>query len=287
MDLSIIIVNYNTPRLTIDAISSVIKTTKGLSYEIIVLDNGSSDNSITEIQNTFLDKITFIDNKSNLGFSKANNIGMKIAKGDYILLLNSDTVVKENTISNSLSYIKDQKDIGALGCKILLRDGTLDKACKRGFPTPWNSLSYMLKLDKIFKDKKFGGYNLTYLNEDEINEVDCLMGAYMLVPKEVIERVGMLDETFFMYGEDIDWCYRIKNGGFKIVYYPKVEILHYKKASSAKKRTKTIYEFNRAMIVFYNKHYKEKYNIFVSFAVYIGVALKLILSLLINIIKRG
>ncbi|MBB6698270.1 glycosyltransferase family 2 protein [Clostridium algidicarnis] len=287
MDLSIIIVNYNTPKLTIDAINSVIKTTKDLIYEIIVLDNGSSDNSISEITDTFLDKIIFIDNKFNLGFSKANNIGMSIAKGDYILLLNSDTVVKENTIDDSLSYIKQNKDIGALGCKILLKNGTLDKACKRGFPTPWNSLAYMLKLDKAFKNKKFGGYNLTYLNQDEINEVDCLMGAYMIVPREVIEKVGMLDETFFMYGEDIDWCYRIKSHGFKIVYYPKVEILHYKKASSAKKRTKTIYEFNRAMIVFYNKHYKSKYNIFVSFAVYLGVAIKLILSLLINIVKRG
>ena len=135
--------------------------------------------------------------------------------------------------------------------------------------------------------RKYGAYTASYLGEDEIGEVDALMGAFMMIPRTVIDKVGMLDEEFFMYGEDIDWCYRIKEAGYKIMYYPKEKIIHYKGSSSKKKKAKTTYEFHRAMILFYRKHYNDKYNIFVKILVYIGVALRMILSMIKNLFKKS
>ncbi|SHK24285.1 glycosyltransferase family 2 protein [Tepidibacter formicigenes] len=290
--LSIIIVNFKTYELTKQTINSIIQNENNISYEIILVDNASNDGSIEKLEKDFRKEINnnvikIIKNKENLGFSKANNIGIKISKGEYILTLNSDTVIVDDCLNKCLKYIKKDNNIGALGCKVLLPDGKLDKPCKRGFPTPQASLFYMLKLDKLFSNiKKFGQYNLTYLDENEINEVDSLVGAFMIIPKKIINEVGMLDEDFFMYGEDIDWCYRIKKSGYKIIYYPGAKIIHYKGSSAKKKRFKTIYEFHRAMYLFYNKHYKKEYNILVTFTVYLGIIIKLILSLLLNLLKR-
>ncbi len=288
MDLSIIIVNYNTIDLLKQTIQSVLDSTKNIQYEIIVSDNNSHDGSQEMVRKNFA-KVMLIENKGNLGFSKANNIAIKKSKGRYVLLLNSDTVVLENCMEKSMKYMDKNIDIGVLGCKVVLRDGTLDHACRRGFPTPEASLFYMLKLDKLFPgNEKFSRYTMSYLHEDSVNEVDSLTGAFMMVKREAVDKVGFLDENFFMYGEDIDWCFRIKESGFKVVYYPRAKIIHYKGASSKKKRLKTIYEFHRAMILFYNKHYLHKYNFFVTFLVYIGISLKLILTLFRNLFrKRG
>jgi GT2 family glycosyltransferase len=228
-----------------------------------------------------------IFNNENSGFSKANNIGLKQAKGKYILLLNSDTCVLENCIDKCIDYIENDKNIGALGCKLVLGDGTLDHACKRGFPSPSASFYYMLKLDKLFPDiKKYGQYRMSYLGNDEIGEVDSLTGAFMLIRRHVIDEIGLLDEEFFMYGEDLDWCYRIKEAGYKIIYYPEVKTIHYKGQSSKKKRWKTLYEFHRAMWLFYNKHYKRKYNFLVTLFVYIGVILRLLCVSVVNMFKK-
>lgn len=286
MDLSVIIVSYNTKDLLKQTIRSVIETTSKITYEIIVSDNDSTDGSIAMVKDKF-PQVLLIENKANLGFSKGNNIAIKQAKGRYILLLNSDTVVQGDCLEQSVAYMDKHKDIGVLGCKIVLPSGELDHACKRGFPTPEASLYYMLGLDKRFPDKlKYGAYRATYLGEDELGEVDALMGAFMMLPSEVIDQVGMLDETFFMYGEDLDWCYRIKEAGYKVVYYPKGQIIHYKGASSKKKRGKTIYEFHRAMILFYNKHYRKKYNPIITLLVYMGVGIRMILTYIMNIWRR-
>lgn len=287
MDLSIIIVNYNTNELLKQTIQSVIDTVgESINYEIIVSDNGSTDGSCEMVRQFFLG-VKLIENNDNLGFPKANNVAIKDAKGQYILLLNSDTSVQEGCLQKCITYIDGHKEIGALGCKLLLDDGTLDHACKRGFPTLEASLYYMLKLDKVFpKNKKFGAYTLDYLPQDEINEVDSLTGAFMIVRREAIKEVGLLDEDFFMYGEDIDWCYRIKEAGWKVIYYPEASTIHYKGGSSRKKRLKTIYEFHRAMYLFYNKHYRKSNNIFITLLVYIGIGLKLILSILVNMFKQ-
>lgn len=286
MDLSIIIVNYNTKDLLAQTIQSVMDTSKNISYEIIVSDNNSTDGSVELVKEKF-PQVKLIENKENLGFPKGNNVAIKQCKGKYVLLLNSDTVVIENCLSKCIEYMNIHEKIGVLGCKIVLKDGKLDHACKRGFPTPEASLFYILKLDKLFPDnKKFTQYTLAHLDEDQINEVDSLMGAFMMLRRTVIDEIGLLDEEFFMYGEDIDWCFRIKQAGWKVVYYPEAKIIHYKGASSRKKPYKTLYEFHRAMILFYNKHYRTKYNLGVTILVYFGVYIKFILSLLINLVKR-
>lgn len=286
MDLSVIIVSYNTKALLRQTIESVIRTTSHISYEILVSDNGSVDGSVEMLKGEF-SHVILIENKANLGFSKGNNIAIRQAKGRYILLLNSDTLVQDSCLDECVAYMDKHKDIGALGCKVVLPSGDLDHACKRGFPTPEASLYYLLKLHKIFPhNPKYGMYCASHLREDEIGEVDALIGAFMMLPRGVIDEIGLLDEDFFMYGEDIDWCYRVKEAGHKVLYYPKHEIIHYKGSSSKKKRVKTIYEFHRAMILFYNKHYRKKYNIFVTGAVYVGVGLRMILTYIMNLWKK-
>ncbi|AWW27116.1 glycosyltransferase family 2 protein [Acetobacterium carbinolicum] len=275
MDLSIIIVNYKTEELTSNCIDSIIKSnTKGLSYEIILVDNASEDGSVEAIKMRF-PEVEVIENHENLGFSKANNIGMEVSKGEFLLLLNSDTIVELNTLKGAIAFISDHKHIGALGCKILLPSGKLDPACKRSFPTPLNGLYHSLNLDMAFPEStRFGAYNLTYVDENKTCSIDCIMGAFMLVPRAVIDVVGMLDEDFFMYGEDIDWCYRIKQAGYQIIYYPEVRIFHHKKASGIGKRNpKVIAAFYDSMIIFYNKHYQHKYNGLTRWAVTSGTTI--------------
>jgi len=286
MKLSIIIVNYNTRDLTLQTLNSVYKNQGDNNFEVIVVDNASKDDSVEMIKKHF-PQVILIQNNENLGFSKANNIAIKRSIGEYILLLNSDTIVMEDTLEKMIKYMNDNPDVGASGCKVVLPDGSLDKACKRSFPTPQNALYNALKLDRLFPQSKvFGEYNLTYLDENEIHDVDCLVGAFMMVRREVIEQVGLLDEDFFMYGEDIDWCYRIKQAGWRIVYYPKTKIIHYKGGSSKKKNTKIIYEFHKAMYLFFEKHYKDRYSILLRYVVYLGIFSKMLLSFVINIFRR-
>lgn len=285
MDLSILIVNYNTCQLTVNCLRSVFASETGYTYEVIVIDNNSKDASVQTIREEF-PQVKLIENTENTGFAKANNQGMDVSKGRYVLLLNSDTVIQPDTIQTMVAFMDDHPSVGASGCKIILPDGSLDKACKRGFPTPSASFYYAFGLSKLFPNNpRFNQYQLGYLDPDQEYPVDCLVGAFMLVRKETLEQVGGLDETFFMYGEDIDWCYRIKQAGWGIHYYPRTTIIHYKGGSARRRPFKIIYEFHRAMILFHRKHYRKKYNIFVNGAVYAGVGVKLLLSLLTNRLK--
>ncbi|WP_271809523.1 glycosyltransferase family 2 protein [Clostridium beijerinckii] len=289
MKLSIIIVNYNTYTLTKQTIDSIIKEDHYFDYEILLVDNASSDGSINKLQDKFRDiviseKLHIIVNKDNLGFAKANNIGIKHAKGKYILLLNSDTLLKENCLEKCIKMIEKDKNIGALGCKVILANGELDHACKRGFPTPKASLYYFLKLHKK-NPSKYGQYEALHLGEDDIGEVDSLTGAFVLMPKLVFNEVGGLDEDFFMYGEDIDLCYKIKEHGYKILYYPEAQIIHYKGGSSKKKRSRVIYDFHEAMWIFYKKHYMKKYSLIVTLIVYCGIKMKYRIEMLKNLFK--
>lgn len=282
MDLSIIIINYNTCELTLNCLKSVYDSQTKYTYEVIVVDNNSHDDSVKEIENRYPD-VRLICNKENLGFSKANNQGIRMAKGRYILLLNSDTIVEKHTFQQMLELMDQKPDLGAAGCKVVLPDGSLDKACRRGFPTPSASFYYAFGIAKLFPDNpRFNQYQLSYLDPDEEYPVDCLVGAFMMVRREAIEQVGLLDEQFFMYGEDIDWCYRIKQAGWKNYYYPRTSITHYKGASSRKKPFKIIYEFHRAMYLFHKKHYQKKYSIFTNALVYSGITVKFLLSVLTN-----
>jgi GT2 family glycosyltransferase len=282
MDLSIIIVNYRTRELTLACIASVYASITSYDFEIILIDNASHDGMIAAANEQFPEVIT-IANTDNLGFSKANNQGIRIAQGRYVLLLNSDTIVQQDTLQTMLRFMDENPTVGASGCKIVLPDGSLDKACKRGFPTPSASFYYAFGFSKLFPNiPRFNQYQLGYLDPDQSYPIDSLVGAFMLIRREAIEQVGMLDEEFFMYGEDIDWCYRIKQAGWVNYYYPQTQIVHHKGASSRRKPYKIIYEFHRAMILFHNKHYRQKYSWLTNAIVYTGVGMKFVLSLARN-----
>lgn len=201
MDLSIVIVNYNTKKLTIDCIQSVLNSKLNFQYEILVVDNGSSDGSVEQIKSLF-PHIKVISNKENVGFSKANNQAIRRCSGRYVLLLNSDTIVNENTLDTIICFMDRETSIGAVGCEVNLPDGTLDKACHRGFPTPEASFYYMIGLaQKYPTSPKYNSYHKSYLNMKEVHDIDCLVGAFMMVRKEVIEQVGLLDEKFLCMGK--------------------------------------------------------------------------------------
>ena len=283
MNLSIVIVNYQTFELTRDTINSIFEFSYPFSYEVIVVDNASGDDSLSRLKDYFEDRVMFIASSENNGFAAGNNQALKIAKGKYVLLLNSDTIVLENTLENIYNYMEEHTDVGATGCRVVLENGDLDKACKRSFPNVKNSF---FRLFHIPTNSKDDNYNLDDLPDGEVYEIDCLTGAFMFVRKETLDEVGFLDETFFMYGEDIDLCFRIKNAGWKIVYYGKSKIMHLKGASSKKQKSKLIYEFYRAMYIYYKKHHANESSFIVNIVVYIGIFVLCVLKLFLNIFKK-
>ena len=283
MDLSVVIVNYQTFELTRNTINSIFEYSYPFSYEILVVDNASSDDSLSKLQDYFKDKVTFIASKENNGFAAGNNQALRIAKGRYVLLLNSDTIVWENTLEDIYNYMEKHTDVGASGCRVLLENGDLDKACKRSFPNVKNSF---FRLFHIPTNSNDDNYNLDDLPDDEIYEIDCLTGAFMFMRAEALNEAGLLDETFFMYGEDIDLCYRIKKAGWKIIYYGESKITHLKGASSKKQKNKLIYEFYRAMYIYYKKHHADESPFLVNIVVYIGIVVLCILKLFLNLFKK-
>lgn len=283
MDLSVVIVNYQTFELTRNTINSIFEYSYPFSYEILVVDNASTDDSLSKLQDYFKDKVTFIASKENNGFAAGNNQALRIAKGRYVLLLNSDTIVWENTLEDIYNYMEKHTDVGASGCRVLLENGDLDKACKRSFPNVKNSF---FRLFHIPTNSKDDNYNLDDLPDDEIYEIDCLTGAFMFMRAEALNEAGLLDETFFMYGEDIDLCYRIKKAGWKIIYYGESKITHLKGASSKKQKNKLIYEFYRAMYIYYKKHHAKESSFLVNIVVYIGIVVLCILKLFLNLFKK-
>lgn len=285
MDLSIVIVNYNTRALTMQTVKSVIATTNGIDYEIIVVDNSSKTSEYFEMEDKHIKILSKVENK---GFGHACNIGANIAIGRYILFLNSDTIMRNETLRKAVNYMDKHSEIGCLGIKTLLKDGSFDHGCKRGFPTPFNSLCYVLKLDKLFpKVKKFGGYTLNYLSEDETNEVDSVSGAFMLIPKRVLGKVGLFDESIFMYGEDIDLCYRIKKAEFKVVYYADVWMTHLKGQSGLHTRNPLVIKyFHDGIKRFYDMYYRDKHNFAVTFLMHSAINIRYILTLAAAKIRR-
>lgn len=283
MDLSVVIVNYGTFELTRNTINSILKYSYPFEVEIIVVDNNSPDDSLSRLREYFSDKVRFIASKENKGFASGNNKALRTVESKYALLLNSDTVVWENTLTDIYTFMEDNPDVGACGCQVLLEDNTLDKACKRSFPNVKNSF---FRLFHIPVNSEDNDYNLDDLDDDGIYEIDCLTGAFIFTRKEVLDSVGLLDETFFMYGEDIDLCYRIKKGGWSIVYYGRDKITHFKGSSSKKQRPKLIYEFYRAMYIYYKKHHAFQSNFLTNLIVYIGIAVLCFLKLFLNMFKK-
>ncbi len=268
MKLSIVILNYNTKELTFKCVDSIIKNSKGVNYEIIVVDNGS-DEPVLRYKD-----IKILKNKTNLGFAGGNNSAREVAKGQYILFLNSDTEVYKDTLKETLSYLDEHKKIGALTCKTILPNGNLDRDARRSFPTPWVALTHFSGLDRIFpKSKILAKYWYGYESPDQIQEVEALQGAFLLTRKKVLDEVDWFSKDYFLDGEDIDLSWKIWNAGYKIIYYPNVSILHIKKASKKKRTLKSVMAGMNSMEIFYKKYLWERYPLILNFAVIFAIYL--------------
>jgi len=277
MDLSIIIVNYNVKHFLEQCLHSVKKATEQIDAEVFVVDNNSVDGSVDEIRSKF-PWVRLIANQDNVGFSRANNQAIRESSGRYVLLLNPDTVVEENTFSACISFMDDHPDAGAMGVKMIDGKGNFLPESKRSLPTPLVSFYKMFGLASLFPtSKRFGKYHLGYLDKDETHQVEVLAGAFMFLRKETLEQTGLLDETFFMYGEDIDLSYRITQAGYKNYYYPETTIIHYKGESTKKGSLNYVKMFYQAMIIFTGKHFTARkaqtFSILINLAIYFRAAL--------------
>jgi len=255
MKLSVIIVNYNVKFFLEQTLLSVRKACAGISNEIFVVDNHSADGSVAMIKNKF-PEVSLIENKENIGFAKANNQAIRQAAGEYVLLLNPDTVVEEDTFQKCIAFMDSHADAGALGVKMVDGKGKFLPESKRAFPSPEIAFYKAFGLSSLFPHSKiFGKYHLGYLNENETHEADVLAGAFMFIRKIVLDKIGLPDEDFFMYGEDIDLSYRIIKSGYKNYYFPETRIIHYKGESTKKGSMNYVKMFYQAMIIFTRKHF--------------------------------
>lgn len=254
LDVSIIIVNWNTKDLLAQCLRAVQDTVKKVTYDIYVVDNNSSDGSQPMVQQDF-PGIKLIANTENVGFASANNQAMRVCEGRYILLLNSDAFVKDNTIDTMVAFMDSHPDAGMAGCKLLYGDGRLQASCAR-FPTLLTEVFIAFGLDKIFaKTKFFGSYMMTDWDYGDTRPVDVIMGAFMLARADVVQKVGLMDESFFMYSEEVDWCYRFKAAGWKIYFTPDAEAIHLWGGSSQKVKVETLIRLYKARTQFFRKHY--------------------------------
>ena len=270
--LSIVIVNYNVCGFLEQCLLSLADAVKEIPHEIFVVDNASTDGSDTYIPRRF-PQVKYIYNTGNVGFARANNQAMALSSGRYVLLLNPDTVVGESVLSEACRFLDDHPDAGALGVKMLDGDGRFLPESKRGFPSPWVSFCKIFGLAKIFpRSPRFGRYHLRYLDENEINRVDVLSGAFMLLRRSTLDRCGLLDEQFFMYGEDIDLSYRMTLTGRHNYYLP-LRIIHYKGESTKTESLRYVRIFYQAMLIFLRKHYPH-YKFFAQFSIRLAIYLR-------------
>ncbi|MEQ9064532.1 MAG: glycosyltransferase [Vicingaceae bacterium] len=279
MKLSIVIVNYNVKYFLHTCLNSVLAATKGIDAEIIVVDNASVDGSLEMLRSRFSD-VDLIANQENVGFSKANNQAIDKAKGKYILLLNPDTVVPEDCFSKCIGFMDDHDEVGGLGVKMVDGAGNFLPESKRALPTPPVAFYKIFGLSRIFpRSRLFGKYHLGFLDDDTINEVEVLSGAFMFLRKSLINQIGGLDESFFMYGEDIDLSYRITQAGFKNIYFPETSVIHFKGESTKKSSVNYVLVFYRAMIIFARKHFENKnarmISALINMAIYLRAGLAL------------
>ncbi len=279
-DLGVVIVNWNTRDLLRACLQSLAECPPSLRLSVIVVDNASSDGS-AEMVHTEFPNVMLIVSPTNGGFAYANNLGLRrfgFEQGQtepdtpcYALLLNPDTVVPPDALPTLVDYMDTHPAVGAAGPKLILPDGSLDLACRRSFPTPEISLWRMIGLSKLFpRSRRFGRYNLTYLPIDQETEVDSVVGACMIVRRAAVVAAGLLDERYWMYGEDLDWAYRIKSAGWKVMYVPRAMIRNINRAASSRNPRAQI-EFRRAMLIFYRKHYRAQTPIWLHLLILSGL----------------
>ncbi|OPJ65044.1 glycosyltransferase family 2 protein [Clostridium oryzae] len=255
MELSIIIVNWNGKKLMGQCIQSIKNSISSINYEIIVVDNGSSDGSVEYLEVNFKD-VLIIKNDKNYGFAHANNQGMERAEGEYLLLLNSDTIVQKNAIEKCIGRIKRDSRIGVLGCRLLNQDGSLQPSCYN-FNSLKNSILFKTRLINFIPKEERYKYEVRIKSFDYVSEleVNYVCGAFMMMPRSLVEKIGKLDESFFMYAEEADFCKRAKKCGYKILFYPEAEIIHLGGGSS-----KTINEITEKRRIVSRLKFIKKHN---------------------------
>ncbi len=286
MKLSVIIVSYNVKHFLEQCLHSVRAAGYGIDIEIFVIDNASVDGSIKMVKEKF-PEVKCITNPGNAGFAKANNQAIRQSTGEYVLLLNPDTIVETDTFSKIIAFMDSHADAGGLGVKMVDGTGKFLPESKRGLPTPGVAFCKVFGLSRLFpKSKTFNKYHLGYLDKDKTHQVDILAGAFMLIRKSVLNEIGLLDEAFFMYGEDIDLSYRIIKAGFHNYYYPDARIIHYKGESTKKGSLNYVFVFYNAMIIFARKHYTIKnarlFSILINMAIYFRAFLSIVSRVLKN-----
>lgn len=287
VDISVIIVNYKVKEYIASLLHSIDKAQQGLNLEIFVVDNNSEDNSIEFLKSRF-PEVTYIANNENVGFGVANNQAISQAKGEYILIINPDTLVSEDTLTILFNHMEANVKCGAAGCKILNPDGTFAPESRRSVPSIWTAGTKLLGLNTLFpKSKLFGQYYLSWMGEDEPSQIPVLSGSFMFWRASVLKELEGFDERFFMYGEDIDLCYRIQKLGYYIDYVPKTSIIHYKGESTKKGNLKYIKLFNKALYQFFEKTYGLRYSYVFKVLIYIAVLIKTITSFVITQIKKS
>ena len=255
IDVSIIIVNYNVKDYLLQCLRSLDQLDPSLQWEVIVVDNNSTDGSVQDLREQF-PLVSWIALDENIGYGKANNLGLEKARGRYTLFLNPDTIVGRDVLRTMTSYLDEHPDVGIAGCKVLNPDGSFQVACRRGLPTPWASFCKLFGLQSIFPNSPiFARYNLTYLPIDETYAVDALIGAFMMGPTSLLQQLGGFDPAFFMYGEDIDLCYRVKLSGHSVMYVHATSIIHYKGESTKRSSINEVRVFYEAMEIFARKHF--------------------------------
>ncbi len=277
MKLSVVIVNYNVEHFLEQALASVFKAMRGIDGEVFVVDNRSADHSVEMVRQKF-PQVRLIANQENVGFARANNQAIRESAGEYVLLLNPDTLVEEDTFEKCLAFMDATPDAGGLGVKMVNGQGEFLPESKRGIPFPAVAFYKLFGLSKLFPhSRKFGSYHLTYLDNDEIHSVEVLSGAFMLLRRSVLDKIGLLDEDYFMYGEDIDLSYRILKGGYKNYYFPKTRIIHYKGESTKKGSLNYVHVFYKAMQIFAQKHFSKNnaklFNTLINCAIWFRASL--------------
>jgi len=285
LDLAIVILNYNTRDLLRECLQSVFASDLALRYCVCVVDNASSDGSAAMVETEF-PAVHLIANRANRGFSSGNNDGLrwfgfggetKVAPATlarYILLLNPDTLTPPTALAKMVRFMDVRPQVGVAGPRLRRLDGSLDRACRRSFPTPQVSFYRMMGLSRLFPNsRRFNAYNMAFYAEDAVHPVDSVVGAFMLLRREAILQAGLLDEEFFMYGEDLDWAKRIKDGGWEVWYNGQVEITHVKEAAS-RQSSKSRIDFYEAMWIFYDKHYRDETNWFLDKMIVLGIVVQ-------------
>ncbi len=290
IDVSVVIVNYNVREFLVQALRSLQHAMRGVEAEVWVVDNNSIDDSVAAVRETFPD-VHVIANRENAGFGRANNQAIRQARGEFIFILNPDTIVQEDTLTHFLAFMRAHPDCGAAGCRILNPDGSFAPESRRSFPTPSTAFYRMTGLARVFpKSRTFGRYNMTFIPETEACEVDALSGSCMMVRRRALDTAGLFDEEFFMYGEDLDLCFRIQEAGWTIRYTPGTQIIHYKGESTKKGEVRYVKLFYGAMLLFIEKHLeaggRQRRMRILTLFLRIGIVLRAALTLCGNVTRR-